>query len=298
MDLDTAADQLYVVAPSGFVQRRNELAAEAQRSGDKATAATIKQLRKPTLGAWLANLLVHEATDQIDELLQLGETMRHAQLNPDGPEMRRLAQQRHEVIATLVSEARGLARKADQPVADEAARELEITLSAVLADEGAAKMLRAGRLTSTLVYFGFGPLEPVLGPLSPDNEHELVNEPGMKREPSGIDERIRRRRKSAEQALSDAQTAASDAAQVLREQEDELARRERERDEHRADLSALQRQLDKAKTAASASEDGVRQSQKSRRGAEEALRKARDRVTQAEKELGRLLSPDPGDRHC
>ena len=84
MDLDTAADQLYVVAPSDFVHRRNELAAEAQRSGDKATAAAIKQLRKPTLGAWLANLLVHEATDQIDELLHLGETLRHAQLNPTG----------------------------------------------------------------------------------------------------------------------------------------------------------------------------------------------------------------------
>ena len=54
VDLDTAVDQLYVVAPSDFVQRRRELSAEAQRSGDKETAAAIKQLRKPTLGAWLA----------------------------------------------------------------------------------------------------------------------------------------------------------------------------------------------------------------------------------------------------
>jgi len=159
VELDTAADQLYVVFPSDFVRRRNELAAEAQRSGDKATAAAIKQLRKPTLGAWLANLLVHERNHKIDELLHLGDTLRDAQRNPTGAEMRRLAQQRHEFIATLVSEALDLDRKAGRPVADDAARELETTLSAVLADEGAAARFRSGRLTSTLEYFGFGPLE-------------------------------------------------------------------------------------------------------------------------------------------
>ena len=73
--------------------------------------------------------------------------------------MRRLAQQRHEAIATLVSEARGLARKAGQLVTHDAARELETTLSATLADEGAAAKVRSGRLTSALEYSGFAPLE-------------------------------------------------------------------------------------------------------------------------------------------
>ncbi len=290
VELDTAADQLYVVFPSDFVRRRNELAAEAQRSGDKATAAAIKQLRKPTLGAWLANLLVHERNHKIDELLHLGDTLRDAQRNPTGAEMRRLAQQRHEFIATLVSEALDLVRKAGRPVADDAARELETTLSAVLADEGAAARFRSGRLTSTLEYFGFGPLEQVPGRVSPEGEHNPAKESGNDPLP-GIEGRLRRRREVAAQALRDAHTAASDAIQALKDQEEELARLERQRDERRAEVSALEQQLYKTKAAASASEDDVRQSQKARLEIEGALRKAQDRITRAEKDIGTLPNP-------
>ena len=286
MDLDTAADQLYSVAPSVFVQRRNELVAEAQRSGDSGTAAAIKQLRKPTLGAWLANLLVHERKDRIDELLHLGETLRHVQLNPTGREMRRLTQQRLQVMADLVSEAYGLAREAGQPVAGDAARELETTLSAVLADEGAAAKLRPGRLTSALEYSGFGPLEHVSGQVLPDDEPHPAKNPEKKG--PGIDEHLRRRREVVGQALRDAWKARSDATQALKERGDELIRLARERDERRTEVSALEQQLDKAKKAVSVSEDDVRQSQKARREAEGALRKAEDRVTAAEKELGGL----------
>ena len=198
VDLNTAANELYVVAPSGFVQRRNELAAEAQRSGDKQTAAAIKRLRKPTLGAWLANLLVHECNDEIDALLHLGETLRHAQVNPTGSELRRLAEQRRRVVVALVSEARALAGKAGQAAPDGAARELETTLSAVLADDEAAAKFRSGRLTSALEYSGFGPLDHVSGRDSPDDEHSPAKKSGKKgaRPTRG---RLWRRRETVEQ---------------------------------------------------------------------------------------------------
>ena len=79
--------------------------------------------------------------------------------------------------------------------------------------------------------------------------------------------------------------------QALKEQEDELVRVEYERDQRRATVSTLEQQLAEAKAAAWTSENGVRLSQKARVEAERALRKARDRVTQAEEELGRLHNP-------
>lgn len=291
MDIDTAANQLYVVLPTDFVRRRDELAAEARRSGDNGTAAAIKQLRKPTLGAWLANLLAHERNEEIDGLLHLREMLRVAQLNPSGSEMRRLAGQRREAVAALVSRARDLAREMGQPVADEAVRELETTLSAVLADDEAAARFRSGRLTSALEYSGFGPLELVPGRALPDDKPDQADKHGNEGPPPGVDGRLRRHRETAENALSDARTAAYEAARVLKERENELARLKRERDEHRADMGALQQQLDKAKVAFQAGEDAVLEAQKAHRAAGGALRKARDRVARAEKELGRPADP-------
>ena len=288
VDLDVAADQLYAVAPTNFVLRRNELAAEAQRSGDKVAAAAIKQLRKPTLAAFLANLLVHERNDQIDALFHLGEMLREAQLSKAGPQLRQLAQQRHEAITTLVKEARDLARRAGQPIGEETFRELESTLLAVLSDAEAAAQFRSGRLTSALEYSGFGLFEPVPGRVLSSAKRDLTKEPWGKGSLSGVVGGPPRRRELAEQALRDAQAAVSGATQVLKEQEDELARLEGEREECRVELTALEQELAKAKTAASTLEDQLRRSQRARREAGEALRKARDRATKAEQELGRL----------
>jgi hypothetical protein len=289
VDLDAAADQLYVTPPSDFVRLRNELAAEAQRAGDKATAATIKKLRKPTLGAWLANLLVHGHPDQTDELLRLGELLRRAQLNLAGAELRRLVQQRREVIGTLVGEAREMARKAGQPVAEDAARELETTLSAALADEAASELLRSGRLTAALEHSGFGPLElagdwaPLQADRRPSKQARATS--GT---PTASDVRLRQRRAAAEKVLRDAQQAASDATQALAAYEEKLDQFQRAHDERGREVSELEQRLVDAKTAATTSERDVRSAERARRDAERRLREARDHVNSAEEALAAL----------
>ena len=55
--------------PSEFTSRRDALAAEARRAGDRALAAEVKKLRRPTTGAWLANLLVRQRRDEVAQLL-------------------------------------------------------------------------------------------------------------------------------------------------------------------------------------------------------------------------------------
>ena len=149
---------------------------------------------------------------------------------------------------------------------------------------------RRGRLTSAL-RSGFGPLEHAPGKASPDDEHNPAKTSAKEGALQATDGRLRRRREVAERVLRDAETAASDAILALKEQQDGLARLERERDKRRANVSALEQELDKARTAASASEDDVRQAQKARREAEQALHNARERITQAERGLGGLPNP-------
>lgn len=60
MDLDSIAAELYAGSREEFTGRRNELAAQARKAGDRDLAARIKELRKPTSAAWLTNRLVTE----------------------------------------------------------------------------------------------------------------------------------------------------------------------------------------------------------------------------------------------
>ena len=69
MTLDEAAAELYALAPADFVTRRDVVVAQARADGDRSLGAQVAKLRKPTVGAWLANLLVHEQRAQIEDCL-------------------------------------------------------------------------------------------------------------------------------------------------------------------------------------------------------------------------------------
>jgi hypothetical protein len=143
--------------PGAFTAAREARAAEARRAGDRALAAAIRKLRRPTTGAWLANLLVRRRHDQVVELLELGAVMREAQSQLAADDLRHLSRQRQQVVAALGREAVGLARAAGESVGAEAGRELEATLEAALADAAASEALRVGCLTKALQYSGLGP---------------------------------------------------------------------------------------------------------------------------------------------
>ncbi|MEU4607298.1 hypothetical protein AB0F43_30300 [Kribbella sp. NPDC023972] len=84
VNVDAAMVEVYGLAPEQFTPTRNELARAATDAGDPRTAAVIKALRKPTLAAWLANQLVRAAPNQINDLTELGEELRQAQVAGDG----------------------------------------------------------------------------------------------------------------------------------------------------------------------------------------------------------------------
>jgi hypothetical protein len=148
--------ELYAVPPEDFVGLRDQLVTQARDAGDTALAQQIGALRKPTAGAWLANLLARAHPDEVRELVALGAALRDAQAGLDATQLRELGKQRHQVVAALVGQARRTAAEQGHPAGDAAASDLEGTLTAALADPDAADALLSGRLVKGLTYAGLG----------------------------------------------------------------------------------------------------------------------------------------------
>ena len=70
----------------------------ARADGDKALAAAIGKLRKPSTSAWAINMFVRSSTDEVEKLLDLGAAFRQAQDELDGAELRELSKQRQALV--------------------------------------------------------------------------------------------------------------------------------------------------------------------------------------------------------
>src|SRR5436190_17648333 len=87
-------DRLYTEPPERFIALREEAVAAARRAGDRRTAEALGKLRKPTVAAWLVNLLARRRPELVGELLALGEGLRSAQHDLRGDQLRELSGQR------------------------------------------------------------------------------------------------------------------------------------------------------------------------------------------------------------
>jgi len=102
LDLVRVADELYALPPEDFRAARDERAAQARASGDKALAREITALRRPVVSAWLVNLLARDEPGQMSELLALGDSLRDAQQTLDGDRLRELSAQRRDLVGAMV----------------------------------------------------------------------------------------------------------------------------------------------------------------------------------------------------
>jgi hypothetical protein len=156
MDLESATDELYAVIPAEFTAARNAKASEAGKAGLAGVAASLKELRKPSAGAWLANLLVRQRSDEIDRLIELGDSLRRSGVKQGGGEIRKVSKEKIDAVSKLIRYARSSASQSGHPASSSAVVELEMTLDAAFADPQAAAELRQGRLTTGLRYSGLG----------------------------------------------------------------------------------------------------------------------------------------------
>jgi hypothetical protein len=156
VSFDSLSAELYCLAPSDFTAARNARASEARKAGDPALAASLKELQKPTVGAWLTNLLAHEQAEDLERLIALGGELRRGRNRAGGEVIRRVSKKKQEAVAKLLIEATSMAKSRGQPVSEAAAIDLEATLDAAFADPKAAESVRSGRLTTGLRYSGLG----------------------------------------------------------------------------------------------------------------------------------------------
>lgn len=165
MDFESATQELYGLTPTQFTAARDAKASEARQTGRPELASSIKKLRKPSVGAWLANLLVLEQSRDVERLIDLGAELRAPKRNLEGEQIRRVSKEKGDAVSKLVREATSKASRTGQSVSAAALQELEATLEAAFADPQAAESLRRGRLSSGLHYSGLG--------LGPPTEAEL-----------------------------------------------------------------------------------------------------------------------------
>lgn len=257
MDIDSVAEELYSLPPERFTAARGVSEKAAKALGDKQLAAAIHQLRKPSTGAWLANQLVREHSDEVRSFLDLGPALREATAMLSGEQLRELGKQRRQLVYALMQQIRGLAG-AGHKVSQDTSRGLEDTLHAALADERVADQLRAGRLTETLQGAGFSPPPaPVNAEAGPASDERRADQLG----------RAEREEQLAQAAVRDAATL-QDEAQAVADRTETALQKVTEL------VNGLRVKLEEAETEQSRQEEEHRRSQADLEGANREEREA------------------------
>jgi hypothetical protein len=293
VDLDEVADELYALPPEEFIPTRKAREDEAKADGDKALAKEIGSLPKPSTAAWVCNLLVREAHDEIAGLVELGTLVREAQESLAGDQLRALDVQRRQLVTALTRQARKLAYEHGHSVSTAVATQVEETLRAAMADPEAGEALLSGRLTSPLTYsgMGLGEQRPHLRVVPPPKAEKPA--PVAKRtapDRSGTDEERRRRKEEearqaaeekrrrelaeARQAAEDAEAAAEEAAEAAdaeRAKAEELAARE---DELTSRIEFLTRELTRLREECSSVGTDLARVERRRKAADHRRREA------------------------
>ena len=110
--LAEVAAQLYALPFDDFVAARTAAAKDAAAAkGRRSLAAEVRSLPKPSVAAWTVNMLAARRPETLRELTGLGQSMRAAQSSLDAPELRRLGQERRQLLGGAVKAAQAVAEQ-------------------------------------------------------------------------------------------------------------------------------------------------------------------------------------------
>ncbi|HOB49296.1 MAG TPA: hypothetical protein PKK01_08275 [Mycobacterium sp.] len=94
-------DALFAAAPAEFTALCKQLADRAKKAGDRAGAADIARLRKPTTAARVVNLIALRTPKARQRLGELGEELRGAHRARDGERIRELSARQRRLVEEL-----------------------------------------------------------------------------------------------------------------------------------------------------------------------------------------------------
>ena len=296
-DLLDIADELYGLLLADFTPARDAKAKELKGTD---LAAPVKALKKPTVAAWVANMLVRHETEQVDQVLAVGAALRDAAGSLDGKELRELTKQRRQVTAAVTTRARGVAGSLGTKVTQAVADQVESTLTAAMLDPDCAKALRSGLLVTHLSATGVGEsaagaavaLPEALGfaaTSAPPVADEPRGRPDLKVVP---DPDADAKKLAAAQAALEAATSTEDEARAAYDEtERAVSDLEARSLQVQGEIEEHQRQIAELETAAEEVEEELDEAEEARTEARTALRKAEQAREQAESLLARLRSP-------
>jgi hypothetical protein len=143
--IDAEVDRLYGLSLTEFTKERDALARRLRADGDRDDAASVAELRKPVLAAWVVNRLVREHRADVQALVESAAAIRAGE--PEADERFR------GVADDLARAARAVLAEAGRRPTDSVLRDVATTLRAAAAAEPDA--LLAGRLTEPVEATGF-----------------------------------------------------------------------------------------------------------------------------------------------
>ena len=244
-ELLEVADELYGLAPERFTPERD---ARAKQLKGTDLAAPVKALKKPSVAAWVVNQLVRHETEQVEQLLAVGEAVRAAAASLEASQLRELTKQRRQLTAAVTTQARkvagGLGVKVTQAVADQ----VEATLTAAMLDEACARAVRSGLLVAALSTTGVGDTDPSPALAVPEalgfaatSAPEADTGPALRAVPDpDPDETARLRAEEALARAEEALTSAEEAVASAQASVDELEARSLQ---VQAEIDELKRRL-------------------------------------------------------
>lgn len=278
------ADQLYGLPLAEFTPARDALAKE--HKSDKAFASRLKALRKPSLAAWVVNLLVRRDAPQVEQVLAVGAALREAQANLDGEELRALTRQRRQLTAAVTTQARGLAHDEGVKVTQAVADQVEATLTAAMVDERAAAAVRSGLLVAALAATGVGEVD-VAGALAVPEAAGFVAVPREAAVPPRPDLHIvpdpeadEKAQRAAAKMVDEARAEVEAAREALTAASDEV-------EALQAKSLQLQAEVDELKGRIAQLESDLEENDDELSDAEDVRAEAADTVAETEAELAR-----------
>jgi hypothetical protein len=270
--------ELYRRPPEEFTAARDEAAKAAKAAGDRPAAAEIKALRKPSVSAWIVNLLAGLEPELLQQLLDLGPALAQAQAEGQGQELRDLSAQRRELVTAVTARAVALA---ERPVTSTVREEVAATLDAALADPASAEAVRSGHLVRALSYAGFGGVD-----LAGAVAVTTARAPARRKQPQP-------------DAVAAAEAAALEAAGRLDDLVHACERAERDRAAAAARAAEAAGEVDRLRAALQDAEAVAQEADRARRTADTAaeqaftaVRRAQKGEEQARAELDRLRRGD------
>jgi predicted RNase H-like nuclease (RuvC/YqgF family) len=285
------ADELYGLPQEDFTPARDAKAKELK--AEKELAAAVKRLKKPSVAAWVVNLFVRRDTEQVEQVIAVGQALREAQEGMDGAELRALTKQRRQLTSAVTQQARSLAKDDGVKVTQAVADQVEATLTAAMLDPECAKAVRSGLLTAALAATGVDAVDvaaavavpealgfaatPTSGEPAPPPELHVV--PGDAKA---------RKREEAETALAAAQEKVDETESELAEANQSVEELQARTLQLQAEIDELRRKLSELETAAEETDEeleGAEEAQGEAEAAHSAAVKTRDA---AQKKLAKL----------